>query len=137
VDYAKARKFLKRAARMDLVRLWYKLGVPEAQYALGVMLRDGLGGTADASSASAWFEEAAELNHAPAQRALAQMYFKGAGVARDPERAFIWASIAARSLEAAEKAEMEQMRDALQKELQPQQLGRAEHVITAWKPRVS
>jgi TPR repeat protein len=136
-DYAKARRFLKLAARTGLVRLWYKLGVPEAQYALAVMLRDGVGGKADASSASAWFEEAAELNHVQSQRALARMYFKGAGVRRDPERAFVWSSIAARSLEAAEKEEMERIHDALQKELKPQQLARARHMMSAWKPRVS
>lgn len=135
VDYAKARRFLKLSAETDLVRLWYKFGVPEAQYALGVMLRDGVGGKADASSAAAWFEQAAELNHVPSQRALAQMYFKGKG--RDPERAFIWSSIAARSLTAAEKEEMDQIRDLSQKEMKPQQLARAGVVVGAWKPKAS
>lgn len=134
-DYAKARRFLKVAAETDLVRLWYKFGVPEAQYALGVMLRDGVGGKADPSSAAAWFEEAAELNYAPAQRALAQLYFRGA--TRDPERAFVWSSIAARSLDAAEKEEMDQIRDLSQKELKPQQLARAGVVVGAWKPKAS
>ena len=135
VDYAKARRFLKVAAETDLVRLWYKLGVPAAQYALAVMLRDGVGGKADPSGAAAWFEEAAELNYAPAQRALAQMYFNG--TKRDPERAFVWSSIAARSLDAAEKEEMDHIRDLSQKELKPQQLARAGVVVGAWKPKAS
>jgi len=135
VDYAKARKFLKAAAQTDLVRLWYKFGVPEAQYELGVMLRDGVGGKADGASAAAWFEEAAELNYSQAQRALAQMYFKGAGVKHDPERAFVWSSIAARSLEGKDKEQMEQLRDLSQKELKPQQLARAGVVVGAWKPK--
>lgn len=137
VDHAKARKFLKIAAQTDLVRMWYKLGVPAAQYALAVMLRDGVGGKASGASAAAWFEEAAELNDAQAQRALAQMYFKGAGVNRDPERAFVWSSIAARSLEGAEKEEMERIHDLSQKELKPQQLSRAGIVVSAWKPKAS
>jgi TPR repeat protein len=135
VDYAKARKFLKAAAQTDLVRLWYKLGIPAAQYELGVMLRDGVGGKADGASAAAWFEEAAELNYAQAQRALAQMYFKGAGVKHDPERAFVWSSIAARSFEGKEKEQMEQLRDLSQKELKPQELARAGVVVGAWKPK--
>ena len=135
VDHAKARRFLKVAAQPDFIRMWYKLGVPAAQYALAVMLRDGVGGKADPSSAAAWFEEAAELNYAPAQRALAQLYFKGA--TRDPERAFVWSSIAARSLDAAEKEEMDQIRDLSQKELKPQQLARAGHLISAWKAKTS
>ena len=137
VDSAKARKFLKLAAETDLVRMWYKLGVPAAQYALAVMLRDGVGGKANPSSAAAWFEEAAEQNDAEAQRALAQMYFRGAGVGRDPERAFVWSSIAARSLEGEDKEQMEQIRDLSQKELKPQQLARAGIAVGAWKPRTS
>lgn len=137
VDYAKARRFLKRAAQVDLVRMWYKLGVPAAQYALGVMLRDGVGGKADLQGAAAWFEEAAELNHVQAQRALAQLYFRSTGARHDPERAFIWSSIAARSLEAAEKEEMEQVRNLSRKELKPQQLARAGNAISAWKPKAS
>jgi TPR repeat protein len=137
VDYAKARKFLKRAASMDEIRMWYKRGVPDAQYALAVMLRDGVGGNTDGSGAASWFEEAAEAGHAQSQRALAQMYFKGAGVSRDPERAFIWSSIAARSLEGAEKEAMERIHDLAQKELKPQQLARAGIVVSAWKPKAS
>lgn len=137
VDYAKARRFLKFAAQTDLMRLWYKLGVADAQYALGVMLRDGVGGKADPQGAAAWFEEAAELNHVQAQRALAQLYFRSTGARHDPERAFIWSSIAARSLETAEKEEMEQIRNLSQKELKPQQLARAGSAIGAWKPKAS
>jgi TPR repeat protein len=137
VDFARARRFLKRAAETDEVRLWYKAGVPAAQYALAVMLRDGVGGKADGSKAASWFEQAAELNDVQSQRALAQLYFKGTGVKRDPERAFIWSSIAARMLEAAEKEEMERIRDLAQKELEPQRLARAGIVVGAWKPRAS
>lgn len=137
VDYGQARKYLTRAAETDLVRLWYKLGLPKAQYALAVMLRDGVGGKADAPAAAFWFEQAAELGHVHSQRMLAQMYFNGAGVKRNPERAFFWSSIAARSLDAAEKREMEQIHDAAQKQLEPKQLARATHSVETWKRRTS
>ena len=137
VDFPKARKYLRRAAETDLVRLWYKLGVPQAQYALGIMYRDGVGGKADAAAAVSWFEEAAELGHVQSQRMLAQMYSTGAGVKPNPERAFIWSSIATRALDAAEKQEMEQIRDAAQKQLEPKRLARATHSVETWKRKIS
>lgn len=137
VDHVQARKYLSRAAETNLIRLWYKLGLPAAQYALAVMLRDGVGGKADATAAALWFEEAAELGHVESQRVLARMYVKGAGVTPDPERAFIWSSIAARSLDATEKQEMEQIRDAAQKQLEPKRLARATHSVEIWKRRIS
>lgn len=136
-DHAKARKMLNRAAEADEIRLFYKLGVPEAKYSLAVMLRDGIGGKPDPSGARAWFEEAAELGHAQSQRTLAQMYFNGTGVTRNPERAFIWSSIAANSLTALEKEEMEQIRSLAQKQLEPQQLARAGNLVSTWKPKPS
>jgi len=137
VDYGQARKYLMRGAETDLVRLWYKLGLPEAQYALAVMFRDGVGGKADASAAAFWFEEAAELGHVESQRVLAQMYSRGAGVKPDPERAFIWSSIAQKALDGAQKQEMEQLRDAAQKQLEPKRLARATHTVETWKRKIS
>ena len=137
VDHVQARKYLTRAAETDLIRLWYKLGLREAQYVLAVMFRDGVGGKADASIAAFWFEEAAELGHVHSQRILAQMYFTGASIKPDPERAFFWSSIASRALDASEKQEMEQIRDAAQKQLEPKRLARATHSVESWKRKVS
>lgn len=136
-DYGQARHYLTRAAETNLVRLWYKLGVPKAQYALAVMYRDGVGGKADGAAAASWFEEAAELGHVDSQRMLAQLYSRGTGVKSDPERAFIWSSIAARALDAEQKQEMEQIRDAAQKQLEPKRLARATHSVETWKRRIS
>ena len=136
-DHVQARKYLTRAAETDLIRLWYKLGLPAAQYNLAVMLRDGVGGKADATAAAFWFEEAAELGHVESQRVLARMYVKGAGVTPDPERAFFWSSIAAKSLDATEKMEMEQIRDTAQKQLEPRRLARATHSVETWKRKIS
>ncbi|KPK17981.1 MAG: sel1 repeat family protein [Betaproteobacteria bacterium] len=134
-DYAKARRFLKIAATPAEIRLWYKYGVAEAQCALAVMLRDGIGGKANASAAVPWFESAAQQGRLPAQQALPQMYFNGTGIKRDPERAFMWSSIAAASASGAAQKEMEQIRDLAQKQLEPKQLARAGNLVKNWKPK--
>lgn len=134
-DYARARKFLKMAATPNGVRMWYKHGVADAQHALAVMLRDGVGGKPDTSAALPWFEKAAEQGHGEAALALARMYFNGAGVRRNPERAFIWSSIAAARLSGQTQKDAEQMRDAAQGQLDPQQLAKAGNLLKNWKPR--
>jgi TPR repeat protein len=134
-DYGKARKLLKIASEPDLIRIWYKRGVPDAQYALAVMFRDGIGGKADASRAEFWFNEAAEQGRPQAQLALARMYFKGEGIKRDPERAFFWSSIAAASLTEPAQKEAVAIRDEAQKQLAPTQLAGAGKLISSWKPR--
>ena len=134
-DYAKARKFLKNAAAPNLVRMWYKYGFPKAQYELAVMLRDGLGGKADAAAAVSWFEKAADQGLLQAQLDLAQLYFNGTGVKRDLERAFIWASIAANSAAGDAQKEMERIRDLSQKQLDPAKLARDGAFVKNWKPR--
>lgn len=134
-DYRKARKLLKTAAEPNEVRIWYKRGMPDAQYALAVMFRDGLGGKADPSGAEFWFKEAAEHGRAQAQLALAQMYIKGAGIKRNPERAFIWSSIAATLLSEAAQKDAVEIRDEAQKQLAPTRLASAGKLISTWKPR--
>ena len=42
-DYVKARKWLEVAATHDWKRFKHKRGLADAQYALGMMLRDGVG----------------------------------------------------------------------------------------------
>jgi len=134
-DGARARKYLKIAAEENGTRLWYRRGISDAQYALAVMLRDGVGGKPDASAARDWFEQAAEQGHGPAQLALARMYAQGAGIARDNERAFFWASVAATLLAESVQKEAEQIRDQSRSQLQPQQVAKATNLIGAWKPK--
>lgn len=136
-DYAKARKFLKISAEPDQRRIWYKRGIVESQYALAVMLRDGLGGKADAEDAASWFEKAAEQGDARAQLALAQMYIKSAGIKQNPERAYLWSSIAANSLTDAGQKQAEQIRGLAQKQLDPKKLAKTEQLISNWKPKAS
>jgi TPR repeat protein len=134
-DYAKARKLLQTAAEPNGIRIWYKHGLGDSQYALAVMLRDGIGGKPDASGAETWFKEAAEKGRAQAQLALAQMYFKGAGIKRNPERAFMWSSIAATRLTEAAQTEAVEIRDQAQKQLASKQLANVGNLVNKWKPR--
>ncbi len=134
-DDAKARKWLKMAAERNDVRMWFKLGIADAQYALGSLLRDGHGGKADPAAAASWFELAAQQGHAQAQLALAQIDSKSAGGKSNPERAFIWSSIAEKNLSDAAQKEAEQIRDAARKQIEPKRLANVEALISNWTPR--
>jgi len=136
-DSVKARKFLKIASSTNLNRIWYGRGLPEAQYALAVMYQSGAGGKADPSAAESSYLEAAEKGEVRSQLALAQMYFNGAGIARDLERAFFWSSIAAASLTDAAQKEAEQIRDRSQQQLEPRKLAKEKALVDGWKPRRS
>lgn len=136
-DSVKARKFLEIAASTNLNRIWYRRGLPEAQYALAVMYQSGAGGKADPSAAASSYLDAAEKGEVRSQLALARMYFNGAGITRDPERAFFWGSIAAASLTDAEQKEAEQIRDQSQQQLEPKKLAKARNLVESWKPRRS
>jgi TPR repeat protein len=134
-DYAKARKLLKVAADQNGIRAFFKLGLAESQYALGSMLRDGIGGKADAAAAASWLEHAAEQGYAQAQLAVARMYIKGAGIKQNPERAFLWSSIASKLLTEAAQKESDQIRDLAEKQLAPKQLAKARNLVNDWKPK--
>lgn len=134
-DLAMARKWLKVAAKPDLIRTWYRRGIPEAQYSLALLLRDGLGGKADAADAASWFEHAAEQGEAQAQLALAQMQIKGMGIKQNPEGAYLWSSIAARTLTEADLKEAEQIRDQSRKQLATEQLKKADELAGTWTPK--
>lgn len=136
-DQAKARVYLRLAAEPSAIRFYYKSGLPEAQYALAAMLRDGIGGKADAAEAVSWFELAAEQGYEQAQIAVAWMYMKGAGIKRNVERAFFWSSIAANRLTSAAQKEAEQLRDSAQNQLEPAQVAKARILVNDWKPKVS
>jgi uncharacterized protein len=134
-DHAKARAWLQAAAAPNWKRAWHKSGLAEAQYALGIMLRDGIGGKADAEAAASWFERAAVQGEGQAQLALAHMQLKGSGIKQNIERAFIWASIAAKWLTEAAQKEAEHVRELAQKQLGPKQLEKAETLVSNWTPK--
>jgi hypothetical protein len=73
-------------------------GRPKAQYALGTFHATGVGTKADPSAAMAAFLAAARGGHVRAQFEVARRYLAGDGVVVDPVRAWLWRTIAERSL---------------------------------------
>lgn len=65
-------------------------GDAQAQYQLGVALRDGQGMRKNPADAVSWFAIAAGNGIADAAAALAKAYEQGAGVPRDPAQAAQW-----------------------------------------------
>jgi len=70
-------------------------GLPEAQYNLGVMYRNGHGVPEDYVAAAKWCKKAAEQGHAPAQSRLGFMYKRGHGVPQDYAESAKWLGKAA------------------------------------------
>lgn len=76
-------------------------GDATAQYALGVMYRNGEGVARDDQQAVAWYRRAAVQGHAMAQSSLGFMYLMGNGVARNDVKATDWFRKAAEQGDAA------------------------------------
>ncbi|MBQ4269472.1 MAG: sel1 repeat family protein, partial [Clostridia bacterium] len=72
---------------------WYRLAVKkgnvEALFRLGVLTEKKVN-PPDYKSAAALYEQAANENFAPAQKALARLYEKGLGVEKSKEKAAYW-----------------------------------------------
>src|SRR6185295_14995400 len=73
-DSAKAKALLMKAAEANS---------PEAQYQLGVMNADGVGGLKDDVAARTWFEKAAAQNHAGALERMGAFAESGRGGPQD------------------------------------------------------
>jgi TPR repeat protein len=80
-DPGKARALLTKAAEANLA---------EAQYQLGVMNADGVGGPQDDAAARAWFEKAAAQNHAGALERMGTFTESGRGGPQDSAAAKVY-----------------------------------------------
>lgn len=67
-----------------------EVGVPQAQYLLGVMYLNLMVEPPEHDSALSMIEAAAESGHLPAQTELARMYRAGDGVAQDFTKMMVW-----------------------------------------------
>ncbi|GIX27257.1 MAG: hypothetical protein KatS3mg123_1138 [Burkholderiales bacterium] len=92
-DPPRALKLFKWAGEPWLARNWFKLGVPEAQYAAGMMYLEGKGTQPDVETAVKWLLRAAEQGHGQAQVQLAEIYASD-GAPVDMREAYFWASLA-------------------------------------------
>lgn len=72
-------------------RLAADAGDARASYLLGFMLESGQGVPASKAEAAGWYEKAAEGGTAPAFARLAQLYARGDGVPKDPDKAIEYA----------------------------------------------
>ena len=82
----------------------------EAQFQLGVMLRDGIGVDKDPLTARTWFEKAASKGHVPAYFEVATLYFKspanpetGLWFEDDLAKTYLWLSATQQSSEDSEQ----------------------------------
>ena len=96
-------------------------GDASAQYNLGLMYANGEGVEKDYAEAVKWYRKAAEQGNAIAQSNLGWMYQYAKGVEKDFVEAYAWYNIAAKNWSPAAE-----VRDNLEKEMSPQQVGEAQ-----------
>lgn len=72
----KAREYFRQSAKPGLAE---KSGLAEAQYEIGLMCRDGIGGEKKPKEAERWFNDAAKQGNSRAAYQLGLMYFHGQG----------------------------------------------------------
>ncbi len=110
-------------------------GVAEAQYGLGYMYRTGRGVQQDDTQAAIWLRKSADQGEAPAQYQLGLMYSEGQGVPQDLVSAYMWFDLVAANLEGEQRGEVESKRDAVAKDMTPEQIDTAKKMARNWRPK--
>ena len=67
-----------------------RLGLPDAQYEVGLMYANGIGVAQDFKQAIHWIRLSAERGHVPAQYLLATRYVSGVAIEKNEHQAFVW-----------------------------------------------
>ncbi len=118
VNQQAALKWGKAAAEAD---------VPEAFLPVGVMFLRGQGTKVNLLEAARWIRKAADNNDSRAQFQLGKMFEMGWGVPKDRAEALAWMGAALAGAEpGARKAEIQRAISVLEKQLNPDEIGRAE-----------
>ena len=120
-DYAKARQYYEKAAAQ---------GSASGQNNLGYLYADGKGVPKDEIKGAEWIRKAAEQRDANGQASLGEMYRDGRGVPQDDVQALMWYNLGAANGAKHGAA----LRDALAKQMTPDQLAKAQHLAQEWKP---
>ncbi len=102
----------------------------KAMHNLAVLAANQSDQSPDYTTAAQWFEQAAQRGLPDSQFNLAVLYENGLGVKRDPSRAFMWLSIAARNGD----TDAVRRRDILRGKLAVEEIAAADKMIAAWKP---
>jgi len=105
-------------------------GVPQAQYQLAKLYRDGIGRRKDRTQAVRWFRAAAEQGDPRAQRNLGSRYARGDGVPRSDKEALLWLSLASQH----EIAAAEEERREVEARLVGTELIGVEERVRLWRP---
>jgi len=120
-DYAKARQWYEKAAAQGYAR---------AQSNLGSLYADGKGVPQDETKGAEWIRKAAEQRDANGQASLGEMYRDGRGVPQDKLQAYMWLTLGVANGATRGAA----LRDALAKQMTPDQLAEAQKLAREWKP---
>lgn len=135
-DPQRALKLFERAGRPWLARNWFKLGVPQAQYALGMMYLEGKGTETDTETALKWLLRAAEQGHAQAQLQLAEIYASDGGPV-DMREAYFWASLALGQFDLSkqEKDKAAAIQESAAQKLDANDVETLKMAVENWSPR--
>jgi len=128
-DYATAIRELRPLAEQ---------GNADAQFNLGVMYANGLGGPQDYSRAVKWYRKAAEQGYAQAQYYLGLIYEDGLSVPQDHLKAHVWFNLAASGPSHGPYGYRDisvMGRDRVAKKMTPAQLSEAQKLAREWKPK--
>ena len=116
---------------------WYALAAEQgdsgAQNNLGLMYSEGQGVPQDAKKAVYWYTLSAEQGVPVAQLNLGLLYLHGEGIEPNFELAYMWGNLAAANgAELDVRDEAADVRDEAAKELNSEQLARAQQMSSDW-----
>ena len=121
-DYTKASQWYRKAAVQ---------GYAMAQANLGNLYADGKGVPKDEIKGAVWIRKAAEQRDPNGQVSLGDMYRDGRGVPQDYIQALRWYNLGAAN--GAQRGAA--LRDALAKQMTPDQIAEAQKLAQEWKPK--
>lgn len=85
----------------------------------------------DGTEVARWYRKAAEEGCLPAQAALGSAYAEGRGMPRDYVQAWLWLSLAGRTLQNAQA-----IRDRIEARMAPVQIVEAQRLSREWTPKL-
>jgi uncharacterized protein len=121
-DYAQARQWYEKAAAQ---------GRADAQVNLGILYDYGRSIPQDFKKAVYWYRLSAKQGNDLAQRRLGLMYERGDGVERDIVQAYMWYILGTTG--GADRGAAR--KDALAKQMTPEQIAEAQKLAEEWKPK--
>ena len=111
---------------------WYKKAADQdedvALNNLGVMYRDGVGLPKNYAEASKLFKKSAEQGNSSGQWNLGAAFYAGEGITQDKVQALAWLTLAA-----TEEDDAGKFRDSIEKELQPNEVSKAQQLASRLK----